>query len=200
MDDIQLKLIKMVKERPECLDDRKQLRAHLLDYLPQNKLQQNLILNAYDEEIVQKLNFSLDTTLHALRMTKTLSDGYGLTKDAATWSVVTWCYMLVLTEIADIINSSVVSAGISEHAPQKAREKPLERQKLRGNMMYIAGTECPYGNVRLEAIGDGKIWWELYKLGSNDCSEISSFNSQAYITVPKGMLLKVDHDVFISKV
>lgn len=45
----------MIKEQPSCVNDRKQLRAILLDYLPQNKLQQNLILNAYDEDIVERL-------------------------------------------------------------------------------------------------------------------------------------------------
>ena len=52
MDDTQKLLVKMIKEQPSCINDRKQLRAVLLDYLPQNKLQQNLILNAYDEDVV----------------------------------------------------------------------------------------------------------------------------------------------------
>ncbi|MDO4472430.1 MAG: hypothetical protein Q4C17_04620, partial [Bacillota bacterium] len=60
MDDIQKKLVTMIKEQPSCINDRKQLRAILLDYLPQNKLQQNLILNAYDEDIVERLKYTVN--------------------------------------------------------------------------------------------------------------------------------------------
>ena len=43
MDDIQKRLVSMIKEQPSCINDRKTFKAVLLDYLPQNKLQQNLL-------------------------------------------------------------------------------------------------------------------------------------------------------------
>ena len=38
----------MKKQNPACLTDRNILRAALADYLLSNKLQQNILLNAYD--------------------------------------------------------------------------------------------------------------------------------------------------------
>ena len=205
MDDTQKALLKMVKEHPTCYEDRKQLRAFLLDYIPKNKLQQNLILNAFDEEIVEKLKSTSDVTLYALRMIKDLSDGYGLTKDAATWSVVAWCNILGLSDIAEAISSSMPATTESDCSNGKSQTVQSkipkgERQRLQGDMMYIAGTECPCGNVKLEAVGNEKVYWHLYKMGSNDVKDMSSFRQQTYITVPKGMLLQVNKDVYISKV
>ena len=145
------------------------------------------------------MSTSSDTTLHALRMMKTLSDGYGLTKEAATWSVVTWCYMLGLTDIADIIAESIEFAANTESNPQDVSPIIPQRQKLLGNVMYLAGKECPYGNVKLESLDDNLTWWKLYKAGSNSVSDIKYFKKQAYITIPEGMLFQTDHDVYISQ-
>lgn len=205
MDDTQKALLKMVKEHPTCYEDRKQLRAFLLDYIPKNKLQQNLILNAFDEEIVEKLKSTSDVTLYALRMIKDLSDGYGLTKEAATWSVVAWCNILGLSDIAEVISSTLPTDNESDCVGGTAqttqpKTPKAERQKLQQNAMYIAGSECPCGNVKLETIEDVEAFWYIYKVGENDSSDMGGFQKQAYITVPKGMLLQVDEDVYISNV
>ena len=42
MDQIQQSLCDMKKQNPACLADRNILRAALADYLPSNKLQQNI--------------------------------------------------------------------------------------------------------------------------------------------------------------
>lgn len=53
MDQIQQSLCDMKKQKPACLTDRNILRSALADYLPNNKLQQNLLLNAYDIDVVK---------------------------------------------------------------------------------------------------------------------------------------------------
>lgn len=55
MDEIQKKLVQMLHAETDCVHDRKQLKAILSDYIPQNKLQQNLVLNAYDEGIIERI-------------------------------------------------------------------------------------------------------------------------------------------------
>ena len=68
MDQIQQSLCEMRKQKPACLTDRNILRAAIADYLPSNKLQQNLLLNAYDLDIVNSLSNSSDKTLVALNL------------------------------------------------------------------------------------------------------------------------------------
>lgn len=128
MDDIQKRLTQMLEEWPDCVDDRRQFRSLLQDYIPQNKLQANLLLNAYDEDVVTQLKSCSDVTLHALQLAKSLSDNYGVTKESAIWSVVTWCYMLCLDEVAESIEGtlSVTSASPAStsqtppvHSPKK---------------------------------------------------------------------------------
>ena len=103
MDQIQQSLCDIKKQKPACLTDRNILRAVLADYLPNNKLKQNLILNAFDSDVVQTLRRGPDVTLSALNCISQLESDYGITKDAAFWSVQTWCYLLGLNAVADAL-------------------------------------------------------------------------------------------------
>lgn len=196
MDEIQKKLVTMIKEQPSCINDRKQLKAILLDYLPQNKLQQNLILNAYDEDIVERLKPSSDVTLHALQMVKILSDGYGLTKDAAMWATITWCLMMKKDEVAEIIESMIptninpapTTAPISN--PQSGGS--VYRQEI-GLGTYAAGYDIPAGLIAVkpnQKIKSGRIRvWIIDGKKENIFAEIKdSFT----IELKKGQLLKIE--------
>ena len=66
MDQIQQSLCEMRKQKPDCLTDRNILRAAIADYLPNNKLKQNLLLIAFDNDAVQSLRKGTDITLSAL--------------------------------------------------------------------------------------------------------------------------------------
>lgn len=55
MDQLQQALCNMKDKMPACLTDRNILRAALADYLPNNKLQQNLLLNAFDSDVIQNI-------------------------------------------------------------------------------------------------------------------------------------------------
>ena len=202
MDDIQKLLVKMIDEQPSCINDRKQLRAVLIDYLPQDKLQQNLILNAYDEDIVGKLKPSSDVTLHALQMVKTLPEDYGITKDAAMWSVLSWCHMLHLGEVAEIIESTLL---VNPNVPSsKNLLKPSHPSKLTlGHGVYLAGVDFVAGNIKLEPTKkDNKllIFYSIIKKGTNSVIKEGSFKTQIYLTVNDGQCLEVDEDVLLSNV
>ena len=95
MDQIQQSLCDMTKRKPVCLTDRTILRSALADYLPSNKLKQNLLLNAFDNDVVQTLRKGSDVTLSALNCISQLENDYGVTKDAAFWSIQTWCYLIL---------------------------------------------------------------------------------------------------------
>lgn len=192
MDDISKKVVAMVNEQPSCLRDRRQLKAVLLDYLPQNKLQQNLILNAYDEDIIERLKPSTDVTLHALQIVKNLTDGYGLTKDAAIWAVTTWCKMLNLNEVADLIESTLQCGTRNANAPQDTKQY---RQSFDLKATYLAGTDFPSGKIKIELDG---------KMQKGECTvsiskspkrlrdlEGTWFNSQVYVSVKDGKYLAV---------
>ena len=202
MDDIQKLLVKMIDEQPSCVNDRKQLKAVLSDYLPQNKLQQNLILNAYDEDIVNRLKPSSDVTLHALQMVKILSDDYGLANDAAMWSVISWCQMLHLGEVAEIIeNTFSANPNIpsSSNSPQ-----PNFSSKLKlGCGMYLAGVDFAAGDIKLEPTkkdNDTTIYYALIKKRTNSVIGCGLFKTQTYLTVNDGQRLRVSEDVFLSNV
>ena len=51
MDQIQQSPCDMIKQNPACLIDRNILRAALADYFPGNKLKQNLLRNAFDNDV-----------------------------------------------------------------------------------------------------------------------------------------------------
>lgn len=103
MDQIQQSLCDMKKQKPACLTDRNILRSALVDYLPSNKLKQNLLLNAFDNDAVPNLRKGADVTLRALNCISRLENDYGITKDAAFWTVLTWCYLLGLDAVADAL-------------------------------------------------------------------------------------------------
>lgn len=202
MDDIQKLLVKMIDEQPSCINDRKQLRAVLIDYLPQDKLQQNLILNAYDEDIVGKLKPSSDVTLHALQMVKTLPEDYGITKDAAMWSVISWCQMLHLGEVAEIIENIF---SVNPNAPSSLNlPQPSPPSKLTlGDGMYLAGVDFAAGDIKLEPTkkdNETLIYYAIIKKGTNSIIKDGYFKTQMYLTVNDGQRLEVDEDVLLSNV
>lgn len=72
----------MKKQKPACLTDRNILHEALTNYLPSNKLQQNLLLNAYDLDIVKCLSDSSDKTLVALNPVSQMENDFGVQKDS----------------------------------------------------------------------------------------------------------------------
>ena len=149
MDTTQAKLVQMVKEQPNCISERKLLRAVLSDYIPDGKLYQNLILSAYDEDIIARLKPSSDVTLQALQMVKILGDNYGITKDNAFWVVCSWCYMLRLDEIAAILEATV-PASPAPSPPQSNPSVPQQSVKV-GLGIYKAGVDIPSGELLIKA-------------------------------------------------
>lgn len=84
-------------------------------------------------------------------MVKILSDGYGLTKDAAMWSVVSWCLMMSLNEVAQLIESTLTFDASSPSVPQV----PNYRKSFDLKATYLAGTGFHVGKLKIQL--DGKM-------------------------------------------
>ena len=72
-------------------------------------------------------------------MVKILSDGYGLTKDASMWSVVSWCLMMSLNEVAQVIESTLTFDASAPSVPQM----PNYQKSFDLKATCLAGTDFP---------------------------------------------------------
>lgn len=101
MDQVQQSLCDLIKIKPECLTNRNILRSALADYIPNDKLRQNLLLNAFDNDVIKDLRKPTSKTLNALNCISQMEKDYGVTEEAARWSIQTWCYLLGLNSVGD---------------------------------------------------------------------------------------------------
>ena len=96
MDEIQKNFLQIVNNFPECIRSRPTLRGLLFDNYPARKREINLIINAYEIGIVERLRTSVDYNLTVESLKSTLLNDYSLTDEAVTWAIVTWCIFLNL--------------------------------------------------------------------------------------------------------
>lgn len=158
MDQIQQSLCDMRRQKPACLTDRNILRAVLADYLPNNKLKQNLLLNTFDDDVVQILRKGTDVTLSALTCISQLENDYGITKDAAFWSVQTWCYLLGFDAVADALVVLQPEAQVTINAPVP-NNCTGTNYKI-GLGIYRSGTDFPAGEISVKIdtpVKEGRI-------------------------------------------
>ena len=115
-----------------------------MDILPSKKLEINLILNAYDEDVIEKLNDSSDATLRALQLIKTLSDDYGLTTESSKWAVISWCYILGYDDIATALDIISVGGNLQRVTPAPGKTHII------GIGTYKAGFDFQSGDIKLK--------------------------------------------------
>ena len=130
MDDLQKIIVKSIQNHSEYLSDRAKFKSMLQDIIPDKKLEQNLILDAYDESVIAKLSSGSDITMQALIVTKNLMDSYGLTKTSALWSVKTWCHILGHDEIGEVLE-------ITESEKSGTNLKPTPVTNKKGYMVSL---------------------------------------------------------------
>lgn len=202
MDQIQKSLCDMKKQKPECLTDRKILRATLADYLPNDKLKQNVLLNAFDNDIVQNLGKGTDVTLNALNCITELENDYGITKDAAFWSIQTWCYLLGLNVVADALSAlqptNQPSGQTSNSSVSAAKECKI------GVGVYRAGTDFPAGEISVQLLTKKPKYSIWYGVGKNPMriDTPHQFKDKFYVYLTEGQYLKiksVENYEFIAK-
>ena len=193
MDEIQTKLIEMITAHPQCTTNRQNLKSLLADYIPSNRREINLLLSAFDEELHKKLASQQDTTLFALRSIKQLRDDYGMTEDAAFWTVESWCYLLRMNEIALAINE-IKPTQTTSHSQQGVlqQQAPLPVVEL-GLGIYKAGVDFPSGELSLQLIGTCtlSIFYGIAK-NPNRIQTNRSFKDKTYINIEAGQYLMLE--------
>ena len=192
MDQIQQSLCDMKKHMPACLSDRNILRAALADYLPGNKLQQNLILYAYDLDIAKDLSNSSEKSLAALNLISQMVNDFGAQKDSAIWAISTWCYLLALDEVGAAL--SVIQ--ISYHSVQAPNNVPLSFSSCLYEMdvdkgIYFAEIDSTEGEVKLTSLYKNQskeIYFAILEKGSASNKILSNgfLKTRAWLTVKKG--------------
>ena len=98
------------------LDDRQRLKSILSDCLSGNKLQLNLLLNAYDNDVPAKLPNSAnvpDKNLFLQGLVQSLTSDYGITEQAALWAIDSWCLILGVSLLASTQQSNVATVDDS---------------------------------------------------------------------------------------
>lgn len=190
MDQIQQSLCDMTKRKPACMTDRNILRSALADYLPNNKLKQNLLLNAFDNDVVQNLRRGTDITLSALNCISQLENDYGITKDAAFWSIQTWCYLLGLDNVADAL---VVLQPQNQTMPQDSNVNfPVGNEYKIGLGVYRAGTDFPAGELSVQAdrMPKDDIFYKVSKTAKSNSND-GFFRDKIYVQMAEGQFLKL---------
>lgn len=191
MDQVQQSLCDMKNKKPECLTERNILRAVLADYLPNNKLKQNLILNAFDSDVVQALRNGSDVTLSALNCISQLESDYGITKDAAFWSIQTWCYLLGLDAVAQAL---VVLQPANQPITQKETTVSSNQEYKIGLGTYRAGTDFPAGEVSIKTDMPVKSGYIRATSGKRlkNLSNMVDFRDKIYATLAEGEFIHLE--------
>lgn len=203
MDQFQQLLCDMKSRKPACLMDRSILRAALADYLPNNKLQQNLVLNAYDIDVVHGLSNSSDKTLTALNLISQMENDFGIQKDSSVWAIATWCYMLALDEIGTAL-SSIQIASPTPAPNNTTTPSPGGLFEVDIDMgIYFAGIDFPEGEVKLTSLYKNQakeIYYAILEKGSANNKILTNgfFKTHAWLTVKKGQRLEVRGKVTLS--
>jgi len=192
LDDIQTKLIEMITAHPQCTTNRQKLKSLLADYLPSNRREINLLLSAYDEELHKKLASQQDTTLFAIRSIKQLRDDYGMTEDAAFWTVESWCYLLRLDEIALAINEIKPSQPASYTQKGRVQQQASESVVEIGLGVYKAGVDFPAGELSLQLVEKSRLGINYgISKNPNRIQTDKDFRDKTYIRIEDGQYLKL---------
>lgn len=191
MDDVQVIIADVLKEHMDCVSDRSKLKAILADYLTDDKVHLNILLNAFDEGIVEKIKNSQDITLVALQYVKKLIKDYGLTEEKAKWSIIVWCEVFGHSAVADVISEITTNNQVNDTILKLDDSKEYKMH----TGIYRAGVDFPDGRIQLTAhwkndsIGEvsyGKSRG-LYYLYTED-----SFTYQTYLDIKKDWFVKFE--------
>lgn len=131
-------------------------------------------------------------------MVKILSDSYGLTKDAAMWSVVSWFQMLKLEEVADALETTAgqATSAQSESNMPLGSQNPLRVQCG----IYKCGYDFSPEDIRLKVIsivdneqahGQGIYYAVLRKGAGSSIIENGFFKGQVVLCLKEGQRLEI---------
>lgn len=159
MDEIQKSFLQIINNSPECIRSRPTLRGLLFDNYPARKREINLIINAYEIGIVERLRNSVDHKLTVESLKSTLLNDYSLTDEAATWAIVSWCIFLNLPNAEKhantLYNSTIQRVTVNKY--KNAKEyfvsmgcKVVDKRSS-GGCLWVIGKESEINKYVIEA-------------------------------------------------
>ena len=81
----------LFEQFPDCIISRKKLKGILLDYFPEERVKVNLILNAFDEGIIDEIKTCSELNQIMFgRWKKIIIDNYGVSEENAEWTIEYW--------------------------------------------------------------------------------------------------------------
>lgn len=90
LDDIQRTVVSALIKYPNTWKDARGLKSLLSDCIPSNKAQINVLVSAYEENIIQKISNAKDFNILNSNMIYLLIQNYGFEQNICKWSVQTW--------------------------------------------------------------------------------------------------------------
>ena len=128
MDEVQKKVCRITDIIPNCLSNRRILQSGLSDILADDRLHLNLLMAAYDENIVGKLSGEKDSTVAANYLVRQLHNSYGFHNSLCVWTVVTWLFILKRDDEAVLLFNSHSFESEKDHSPKQSRQNPKQEQ------------------------------------------------------------------------
>lgn len=84
-------LKQIIYQYPTAINNRSQMKALLLDFLPNERMAQNILLMVLDEGIAQEIQMSVRIdSFKIIKYIKTLTTYYGITEDNAKGALCAW--------------------------------------------------------------------------------------------------------------
>lgn len=196
MNAVKAQLARIKTDNPECTKTRQRLRSILSDFFPTEKQLINAILNAYDEDVENRLSSSSDRTLTALQLIKVLKNDYGMTDESAFLAIESWCYILGYTEVADALSFVQPKSGATESGSEKLSPEPI----ILACGKYTAGLDFPAGNIRLKLISlipnneqaqRQGVYYAVLRKGGSAIIENGFIKKQATLPLKDGQRLEI---------
>lgn len=130
MDEVQKKVSRITDIIPNCLSNRRILQSGLSDILADDRLHINLLMAAYDENIVGKLNGEKDSTIAANYLVRQLHNSYGFHNSLCVWTVVTWLFILKRDDEAILLFNKQTFESERNHSQEQSRQNPKQEQLI----------------------------------------------------------------------
>lgn len=135
MDAIQKRVVESLKSHSEFLNDKNVLKGALMDIIPRDRLQVNVLIFAYELDVIKRLT-SEEVAMVKASIVSGLQSNYGITKDNAVWGVETWCFILGVEQV----NNSILVGKPDdsyERRVKKALQEVQKRRQWRQNQLTI---------------------------------------------------------------
>ncbi len=199
MDGTQEKIVNALHSTKVWLDDRSILKGILSDIIPSDKIHINLMLTAYDEDILEVFK-DKDATLRLLQLIQKIEDGYGISHGNACWSVATWCYVNLRDDIGDYIAS--INCKKTEALGDESGEdddellgKTLNKKyRVKDHGVYKVGVDIAKGeykiSVKWKDDNPKNSFGYAIEENPNDLYCCNYYRDQVYLMIDDGQYLE----------